>query len=248
MINYWRILLKALLTGALALTLTLIITSIFVPLMGGKLAGAGLIMTIACPLATAIPMSALHYLNSERLRLAKDQAIKFRDELEGAYTALRKQSREDSLTGVLNRSTFLAELITASENQQSGGLLFIDLDHFKTINDTYGHATGDAALRRIGLLLLRLTEASGFVGRLGGEEFGVFVRDPDLKHIYEYAENIRREISILRLVASDNKIVTITASIGVTVCYAGFNLDQSLLEADEKMYIAKRQGRNLIVA
>lgn len=248
MINYWRIFLKAVLTGALALTLTLIITSIFVPMMGGQLAGAGLIMTIVCPLATAIPMSALHYLNSERLRIAKDEALRIRDELQKANALLRKHSREDSLTGVLNRATFLDELITVSENQQSGGLLFIDLDHFKTINDTYGHATGDAALRRIGLLLIRLTDKKGFVGRLGGEEFGVFIKNPDLNFIYKYAENIRREISTLRLVASDNKVVSITASIGVTLCNAGFNIDQSLLEADEKMYIAKRQGRNLIVA
>lgn len=248
MINYWRILFKALATGALALIFTLIITSIFVPMMGGQLAGAGLIMTIVCPLATAIPMSALHYLNTERLRIARNKALEIQEELEKANALLIKHSREDSLTGVLNRSTFFDKLITASNSQQTGGLLFIDLDHFKTINDTYGHATGDAALRRIGALLNRLNLRNGFAGRLGGEEFGVFINSADVSFIYQYAENIRREISILRIVASDNKTVSITASIGVTLCEAGFNLDQSLLEADEKMYIAKRQGRNLIIA
>ena len=215
--------------------------------MGGELAGAGLVMTVICPLATAIPMSALHYINNERLRIAKEEALKFRDDLESAYTQLRQQSREDSLTGVLNRSTFLEELMNASQSHQPGGLLFIDLDHFKVINDTYGHATGDAALRRIGVLLSRLIGINGFVGRLGGEEFSIFLNISDQNHIFEYAEKIRNKISTLRIIASDNILVSVTASIGVTLCNAGFDLEQSLFEADEKMYIAKRQGRNLIV-
>lgn len=248
MINCWYILFKAIATGIIALGLTLLITIIFVPMMGGRLAGAGLVMTIVCPLATAIPMSALHYLNSERLRLAKTDALNTRDELEKLNALLHKNAREDSLTGVLNRSTFLDELIMVSDNQQSGGLLFIDLDHFKTINDTYGHATGDAALRRIGRLLLRLTEKHGFAGRLGGEEFGFFIHSTDTGFIYNYAEKVRMEISNLRIVATNNKIVPVTASIGVTICRRGFDLDKALLEADEKMYAAKQQGRNLIVA
>lgn len=248
MINYWRVFYKAVLTGVLALSLTLLITMTFVPMMGGKLAGAGLVMTIVCPLATAIPMSALHYLNTERLRIAKDEALRAKNELEKANILLRKLAREDSLTGVLNRSTFLDELVAVSRNRQSGGLLFIDLDHFKSINDTYGHATGDSALRRIGLLLRRQTENSGFVGRLGGEEFGVFIKSQSIDYIYRYAEELREKISTLRLVATDNKAVRLTASIGVTICETGFNPEQALLESDEKMYTAKRQGRNLIIA
>lgn len=248
MINYWRILLKAALTGVLALTFTLMITSIFVPMMGGQLAGAGLIMTIVCPLATAIPMSALHYLNSERLRIARDEALQAQNALEQANILLRKLAREDSLTGVLNRATFLDEFFAISKTGQSGGLLFIDLDYFKTINDTYGHATGDAALRRLGLLLKRQTTEKAFTGRLGGEEFGVFIKNPDPDFIYSYAEEMREKISSLRIIAPNNEHIRITASIGVTICETAFNPERALLEADKKMYIAKRQGRNVIIA
>ena len=248
MINYWRVLLKAVLTGALALTFTLIITSIFVPMMGGQLAGAGLVMTIVCPLATATPMSALHYLNSERLKIAKDDALKAKNALEQANILLRKLAREDSLTGVLNRATFLDEFFAISKTGHSGGLLFIDLDYFKTINDTYGHATGDAALRRLGQLLKRLTEKKAITGRLGGEEFGVFIKNADADYIYRYAEELREKISALRIIAPNNDNVRMTASIGVTICETAFNPERALLEADEKMYIAKRQGRNLIIA
>ncbi len=248
MISYRRIFFKAFLTGALALAFTLIITSIFVPMMGGQLAGAGLIMTIVCPLATAIPMSSLHYLNTERLRIAKDEALRAQTALEKANTLLRKLAREDSLTGVLNRATFLDELFLLSKKGYSGGLLFIDLDYFKTINDNYGHATGDAALRRLGTLLKRLTTDNAITGRLGGEEFCVFIKNVEAKYIYRYAEEIREKISLLHIVATDNKNIRITASIGITICKAGFDPERSLLEADEKMYSAKRQGRNLIIA
>lgn len=248
MINYWRVLIKAVLTGVLALTFTLIITSIFVPMMGGKLAGAGLVMTIVCPLATAIPMSALHYLSSERLRIARDEALQAQNALEQANILLRKFTREDSLTGVLNRATFLDEFFAISKTGQSGGLLFIDLDYFKTINDTYGHATGDAALRRLGLLLKRLTAGKAFTGRLGGEEFGVFIKNSNPDYIHHYAEEIREKISSLRIIAQNNQNIRITASIGVTICETAFDPAQALLDADEKMYLAKRRGRNVIIA
>lgn len=240
--------LKAVATGIIALALTLLITALFVPMMGGKLAGAGLVMTIACPLVTAIPMSALHYLNTERLRMARNEAMLARDELKRAYSDIHNRSREDSLTGVLNRGTFLAELQLACENQEGGGLLFIDLDHFKTINDTFGHATGDAALRRVGRMLLRKAGPRDLVGRLGGEEFAVFLRLSNRNLLEQDAEQFREAVSALNVVSADNRVVPLTASIGTAYCNPGFDPETSLREADDKMYSAKRLGRNLAVS
>lgn len=248
MINYQRIALKTLATAAFALALTLLISSIFVPLLGGKLAGVGLIMTIVCPLLTATPVSAIHYLNSERLRIAKNDVKVAKETLESAYIELQNSSRKDYLTETLNRQAFLDELEAVSNSSRAGSLLFIDLDHFKAINDTHGHATGDHALRKVGLLLSKLTDNNGFVGRVGGEEFSIFVAKSDSKHIADFAESVRRKINSIRVIAPNNLRVHLSASIGISVCHPGFTVGDALLEADEKMYIAKDRGRNLIVS
>lgn len=248
MINYQRIAIKTFATTILAIALSLLISSILVPPLGGKLAGAGLIMTIVCPLAVAAPVSALHHLSSERLRIAKQELISAHEELKKTHSELLKNLRRDYLTETLNRQAFFERLSEASDSGEAGGLLFIDLDHFKAINDTHGHATGDYALRKVGLLLSNLTKNTGFVGRLGGEEFSVFISTPDPKQVTQFAETIRQKINSLRVIAPNNLKIHISASIGISICQPGFNLNDALLEADEKMYIAKDKGRNLIVS
>lgn len=103
MINYRRIAIKTLATTVLAIALSLLISSILVPLLGGTLAGPGLIMTIVCPLAVAAPVSALHHLSAERLRIAKQELISAHEELKKAHSELLKKSRRDYLTETLNR-------------------------------------------------------------------------------------------------------------------------------------------------
>lgn len=248
MINYRRIAIKTLATTILAIALSLLLSSALVPFLGGKLSGAGLIMTFVCPLAVAAPVSALHHLSSERLRIAKQELISAHEELKKAHSELLKNSRRDCLTATLNRQAFFHQLSRARDSGEAGGLLFIDLDHFKAINDTYGHATGDYALRKVGRLLSNLTENTGFVGRLGGEEFSVFISTPDPRQVNQFAETIRQKINSLRVIAPNNVKIHISASIGLSICQSGFNLNDALLEADEKMYIAKDRGRNLIVS
>lgn len=248
MIDFRIIAFKALATGIFALCVTLLITMTFVPMMGGKLAGAGLIMTIVCPLASAIPMSTLHYWNTARLRLARKEAAQARDELAFAYEQLRLSSRLDPLTGILNRGTFMDELEKASLEEQSGGLLFFDLDYFKTLNDTYGHATGDAALRRVGQLISRMTNNGDIAGRIGGEEFALFLPFLKRQDIIEEAEKLRKAIANLNVTTTDGDKVSLSASLGVSYCEKGFDPSRMLQVADSNMYSAKRQGRNLAVS
>jgi diguanylate cyclase (GGDEF)-like protein len=248
MIDFRIITLKALATGIFALGVTLLISVTFVPMMGGKLAGAGLIMTIICPLASAIPMSALHYWNTARLRLARKEAAEARDELAVAYEQLRMSSRLDPLTGILNRATFMDELEKASLGQKSGGLLFFDLDYFKTLNDTYGHATGDAALRRVGQLVSRMSADDDIAGRIGGEEFAMFLPFLKRQDIIEAAEKIRVAIANLKVTTTYGDKIGLSASFGVAYCETGFDPSRMLQVADANMYSAKRQGRNLAVS
>ncbi len=225
--------------GSLAATLA--ICFLFVPLMGGQMAGAGLIMTIVCPVAVGFPASLSHFYQAEKLRQANLA-------LEDAYRQLHEQSQRDALTGVLNRTAFMAELQDRSDAGATGGLLFIDLDHFKTINDSFGHATGDRALARMGALLAQHAGERDLVGRLGGEEFGVFLHGVCANDMVARSQQLREAVQRLDLRAENGMPVTMGASIGACHCLPGFAPSTALATADGNLYRAKSIGRNTVVA
>jgi GGDEF domain-containing protein len=132
-------------------------------------------MTIFCPLAISIPASALHFWQSEKVRRAETATREALQRLADAYEALRLQSRSDGLTGVPTRTAFMNDLEAASQQGLSGGLLFLDLDHFKAINDRYGHAMGDEALRCAGRVLARYQmQSHSIVGDLAAKSLACF--------------------------------------------------------------------------
>ncbi|KQS71619.1 diguanylate cyclase [Rhizobium sp. Leaf371] len=243
-----RIVQKSILTGLLSVVASLGLSFSIVPFLGGQVAGAGLFMTIFCPLAISIPASALHFTQSEKVRRAEAAAKEALQKLADAYEALHLQSRTDGLTGVLTRSAFLEALNVASQKGASGALLFLDLDHFKTINDRYGHATGDEALRRTGQILARYQSQSDFSGRLGGEEFGLFQNGLTFDEMLARCEEVREDVARIVLKASSGSQVRISASIGALYCPSGFDPSNSLKTADDNLYRAKALGRNRVVA
>jgi diguanylate cyclase (GGDEF)-like protein len=122
----------------------------------------------------------------------------------------------------------------------------IDLDHFKLVNDRYGHLVGDEALRRSAVLLRKLSRASDRCGRYGGEELVVVAPDTDLGGARVLAERIRAAISE-EIIISPQSAVTFTASIGVTVFGSGDATPEDLLRrADRALYQAKTAGRNRV--
>ena len=243
-----RILAKSFAVSILALLATLAISFIFVPMLGGEVSGAGLIMTIACPLVVSFPSSAILFWQSERVRRANSALAEANDKLAEAYRQLHNQSRRDALTGVLNRLAFSQELHTFSTSGAPGGLLFIDLDHFKSINDRFGHATGDNALRAIGQLLTSHAREADIVGRLGGEEFGVFLHSVTAEHMLDRSHRIREAIGNLEFRTETGVRIALGASIGAFHCAAGFDPSRALATADTNLYRAKSTGRNTVVA
>jgi diguanylate cyclase (GGDEF)-like protein len=239
---------KSLLTGLLSVLASLALSFSIVPLLGGQVAGAGLFMTIFCPLAISIPASALHFTQSERIRRAKVATTEALRKLAEAHEALRVQFRRDGLTGVLTRSAFLEDLEVTSQRGVPGALLFLDLDHFKSINDRYGHATGDEALRCTGRILARDQTQSAFAGRLGGEEFGLFQSNLAFDEMLDRCQKIREEIAGIVLHSPSGARVLISASIGACHCQPGFDPSGCLKAADENLYQAKALGRNMVVA
>src|SRR5690606_14551339 len=207
-----------------------------------KVAGAGLVMTIVCPLAIGIPASVMHLYQADRLRRSRAETSDALAELAKAYEELRLQARLDGLTGVLNRKAFGDELKQFSRSGKTGVLIFLDLDYFKSINDRYGHATGDEVLRRTGLILAAYHGQFDIAGRLGGEEFALFRGGLKPSETQALCEEVRTLIEYMDVRVALGKRVPVSASIGAFYCAAGFDADECLKTADINLYEAKSQG------
>ena len=181
-------------------------------------------------------------------RLGQAQAERMR-QLEAAQTALVEQATHDALTGLPNRNLMIDRLAQAlAFGERSGGstgLIFVDLDNFKAINDTGGHAAGDSVLREIAKRLLSAVRPMDSVSRLGGDEFVVLL--PALtssRDAMKVAARIQRTID--SPVALDHGAVPITASIGISICDpagpGSLDPDSLLRNADSAMYHAKSRG------
>ncbi len=217
-------------------------------MLGGEVAGAGLVMTIVCPLAISIPASAVLFSQTERVRRAEAVASDALAKLAAAYEELHWQSRRDGLTGLLNRSAFMEELQTFSREGLTGALIFLDLDHFKSINDRYGHATGDEVLRRTGQILAAYDGQFNIAGRLGGEEFALFQGGLTVDEMLRWCKDIRELIEGLDVRSASRSTVPVSASIGAIHCASGFDPLECLRAADVNLYEAKSLGRNRVVS
>lgn len=239
---------KSLVVGLLSVVAALLLSFLFVPMLGGTVAGAGLVMTIVCPLLIGTPASMLHFHRTEQMRIARVEASDALARLAEAYEELRLLSRLDRLTGVLNRHTFYEDLERISRNGVTGVLLFLDLDHFKSINDCYGHAVGDEVLRRTGKILAAYGGQFDLAGRLGGEEFALFRGGFSRRDLHSLCEEVRLSIECIDVRTRSGKIVPVSTSIGAFYCAVGFDAGESLMTADANLYEAKSQGRNRVVS
>jgi diguanylate cyclase (GGDEF)-like protein/PAS domain S-box-containing protein len=166
--------------------------------------------------------------------------------------ALQTQSVRDGLTGLFNRR-YLEEILErevrrASRATQSLGILMIDLDHFKSFNDTYGHDAGDAVLREIAVSLTKGIRAEDFVCRFGGEEFVVILPTADLASSQMRAERLRTKTKELTILHQGKSMGMITISVGVGVFpIHGTSPRELMAAADAALYEAKRGGRDQVV-
>lgn len=162
---------------------------------------------------------------------------------------LEKSSRTDELTGVANRrgilETLSAELSVTARHTLPLAVLMADIDHFKAINDTYGHAAGDEALRTVSRVLSQALREGDCVGRLGGEEFLVLLPLLEGEAAYSAADRLRRQIEQTRALFEGREIA-LSISIGVGCRHQGDNVDSLLARADAALYAAKSAGRNRV--
>jgi diguanylate cyclase (GGDEF)-like protein len=168
-----------------------------------------------------------------------------------ALTDAERRARTDPLTGVLNRRSLIERLDAASVRARAGGLpialLFIDLDHFKLINDTFGHQAGDACLRAIIEPIHLELRQSDVIGRYGGEEFVVILSGADAAAAHPIAQRILERVANVRVEGFGEQPIRLTCSIGVaTSDTLGVWGEHLIASADIAVYAAKRSGRNRV--
>ena len=163
---------------------------------------------------------------------------------------IRLLADKDVLTGLWNRRSAEHSLMQLHHKWQRGGegfaVVLLDLDHFKQINDNFGHQAGDAALRQAALLMKSTLRESDILCRFGGEEFLVILPGVSIKQAHQVAEKLRLCLAS-RALRWDDQDIPLSASFGFAAISPGLNISQLLCAADQAMYQAKAQGRNRVV-
>ena len=172
------------------------------------------------------------------------------DRLKQLTERLAHLSAIDQMTGLLNRQTFLdrLELMLFNRRNEAGAGVFayVDGDHFKSINDRYGHAVGDKVILLIAQHIRQVTRHGDLAARLGGEEFGIFFKDSNLAQAAAVADQLRLDIEMSGLKLGIPGF-GISVSIGLVAHRRGKSALDTMREADQSLYAAKHQGRNAVV-
>ncbi|MGA7525127.1 MAG: diguanylate cyclase [Acidobacteriaceae bacterium] len=182
-----------------------------------------------------------------RLRTG-ERILQLEDTLVASREDMRFRATHDALTGVWNRGTILEFLREALDHHEPTAALLCDVDHFKGVNDTFGHQAGDAVLREVAARLRGAVRAGDGIGRYGGEEFLVVLRNCDIERLRERAEQLRRAVS-------ENSFLANGANISVSVSIGAARrkddppatIESILSLADDRLYRAKNAGRNRVM-
>jgi diguanylate cyclase (GGDEF)-like protein/PAS domain S-box-containing protein len=164
-------------------------------------------------------------------------------EIKAQQAELTKLATRDHLTGVSNRFVFEQNLDKALQKAKratsTGAVLFVDLDHFKMVNDTYGHKAGDAILTGIGRVLQQYFRAGDTVARIGGDEFAIILENVSSEEAYMKADLLAKAVASISVTAH-GQIVKAQASVGVKIFEGNARADEIVAAADEAMYTRKR--------
>ena len=217
----------------------------------------GVVYSLRIPMAIVAPALLLHgtaysawfaifslELFAHTILAAVAMLVLIKERGEALY---RQASRTDALTGIANRGSFLDDMQVHLAGARQGTLMIFDLDRFKAINDTHGHAAGDAVLKRFSAWISsRLGDGMLFC-RFGGEEFALFAPGQDIERAEHLAEALRKEVSGLSVIAQGRE-VGISVSIGLAdVRTFGNDFDRLHSAADGALYAAKAAGRNRVM-
>ncbi len=184
-----------------------------------------------------------------RMKVSSDDLKQLHRELEKS----QKEAETDALTGLINRrgleKRFEVERIRAKQNQAPFAIIMLDIDHFKKVNDTYGHLVGDSFLRGLSVILKSQLRRNDIAARYGGEEFLILLPETSLDGAAAVAGKIQKVLSVKKwlLKESGQNMGSITASMGISVYAMNESGNSMIKRADDALYRAKNTGRNKIV-
>ncbi|MFC3092972.1 diguanylate cyclase [Alteromonas sediminis] len=189
--------------------------------------------------------------SGELLVQAKDITTQklLENQLSNSIQTLNDLALTDELTQLPNRRSFVqsveSELSRCARKNGDITMLILDLDHFKSINDTFGHPAGDEVLKKVSQVLLTTLRQYDIIGRIGGEEFAVFLGTSSQLEASEIAERLRMQIAATEFYYN-TELIPLTTSIGMTTQSCKNSFEQLYSSADEALYQAKAQGRNQV--
>ncbi len=211
--------------------LSVMLSELITQWLGQRLSIAGLTAAVALPVFVVGPMAFYHLLRQQQLRLANER--------------LEILASTDWLTACLNRRAFTHQVSGHLDAEPAGAFLVIDADHFKVINDHYGHERGDEVLQLMAKTIKANLRDGDLVGRLGGEEFGVFLKGASPQVASVVAERIRRAIKDTPFIP-DGSTYPLSVSVGVAVYDRPISFSDLFRIADRRLYGAKQSGRNRV--
>jgi diguanylate cyclase (GGDEF)-like protein len=197
-------------------------------------------------------LSLLLWRNFVTITLQQGQLSKANEDLQSKQRDLERLTRLDGLTGLYNRNTFVEltrlELDRAQRQGSSTAILLLDLDHFKRVNDTWGHPAGDAVLKNVATLLASTVRSTDLAGRLGGEEFIILLPGTSAAAARMLAEKVRARLEA-KPTHFEKTVIRSTVSIGLagTTAAEKLTFDTLYNDADKALYLAKQRGRNRVV-
>jgi len=209
----------------------------------------GLRAIVQSLVSTANDMKEDNQALEQRLNASRDEINQLQENL----AVVRAESLTDPLTGLANRKRFDSQLVRAmvesTERSEALSLVMVDIDHFKSFNDTWGHLTGDQVLRLVAMSLKQNVKGQDLATRYGGEEFAVVLPNTVLRSALTVADHIRRAVmskQLLRRSTGEN-LGRVTISLGVATLHKGDTPQSLIARADACLYAAKRSGRNRVI-
>lgn len=241
--NYVTVIYASVLSSLLVIVLQFMNTGIIHEISGYEvILVTGLIFS-----TTAVSLGIVRQGN-RLVRMLRDK-LQSEEELNVQKMMMEKLIMEDALTGVYNHKAFhqcMEQALMKSESEHlSFHLALIDIDNFKHVNDTYGHAVGDVVIRSIAQMLIQLLQDDDIISRYGGEEYAVIMMNRDTDTIKAQLESIRMEIEAVQYPEMNNKQVTV--SIGLHPHVHGEGKEHTFKQADAALYTAKKTGKNKII-
>lgn len=235
-----RVLLKSALLTLGIVAFSHVVSLVVRTVLGLGYDGYSLALNTAVPMIAAFPFAVFICHQEARIR---DLYAR----LKTAHETLTREATRDDLTGLLTRVPFFDEMAAARTNKRRGALLIVDADHFKGINDRYGHLVGDRALMLLASSVACAVRERDVVGRIGGEEFAVYLPQTELADAMDIAERIRSSVGAIQFEPVPGAAHPLSVSIGIA--RADHTRSRSVLfaEADARLYEAKQKGRDRVV-